>query len=60
MIIVVGFFSPPKALMKVGIKWKWHVFFATWFDYREGRFITREVDPGRASSHKMNARMCLL
>lgn len=38
--------------MKVGIKWKlsssWHVFFATWLDYRESKCITREMDSGRA------------
>lgn len=38
--------------MEVGIKWKlsssWHMFFATCLDYREGKCITREMDPGRA------------
>ena len=38
--------------MKIGVKRKlsspWHVFFATWSDYREGKCIAREMDPGRA------------
>lgn len=38
--------------MKVDIKWKlsspWHVFFASWSYYWEGKCITREIDPGRA------------
>jgi len=45
-------FSSRKILRKVGVKWKlcspWHVFFASWSGYREGKCITREMDPGRA------------